>query len=150
MLLSGSQQTQIKNGFDAANHLFDKMDKLDFGGVLGDVVGTASSFLGAVGPFVGLFLSLLGGPDATEQLLKALYTKVENGFARVDVQFEHLRREVTFVATHVHFKTLESNINAAQSKLTAMAKTTSAAAFKSESHAFSSAMDHTCLPISRN
>ena len=141
VMLSGSQTTLIKNGFDAANHLFDKMDKLDFGGVLGSVVGTASSFLGAVGPFVGLFLNLLAGPNAVEQQLKALYTKVENGFDRIDVQFAQVRREIAFVPAAVQFRTLESSIMALQAKLTAMSKTTTAAAYRSASAAFVSTHD---------
>ena len=94
LLLDSTQQTQIKNGFDAATHLFDKMDKLDFGGTMGDVVGSVTSFLGAVGPFVGLVLSLFSGPSAEYQLLKRLFTQVENRFDQVDVQFAALRRQV--------------------------------------------------------
>ena len=35
LFLDSTQQSQIKGGFDSATNLFDKMDKLDFGGVSG-------------------------------------------------------------------------------------------------------------------
>ena len=72
LFLDSTHQSQIKGGFDAATHLFDKMDKLDFGGVTGELIGSISSFLGAVGPFVGLVLSLFSGPSPEYQLLKKL------------------------------------------------------------------------------
>ena len=143
LLLDSTQQTQIRNGFDAATHLFDKMDKLDFGGAMGDVVGSVTSFLGAVGPFVGLVLSLFSGPSAEYQLLKRLFTQVENRFDQVDVQFAALRRQVAFVATQVHFTDLESNINAVHSELKTLSEVTNSAGYRSESHEFVRTFDRT-------
>ena len=143
LFLDSTQQSQIKGGFDAASHLFDKMDKLDFGGVTGALVGALSSFLGAVGPFVGLVLSLFSGPSPEYQLLKKLFTQVENRFDQVDVQFAALRRQVAFVATQVHFTDLESNINAVQSELNVLSQVTNSAGYKSESQEFIHTFDRT-------
>ena len=136
LLLDSTQQSQIKGGFDADTHLFDKMDKLDFWGVTCALVGCVSSFLGAVSPFVGLALSLFSGPSPEYQLLKRLFTEVENRFDQVDVQFAALRRQVAFVATQVHFTDLESNINAVQSELNVLSQVTNSAGYKSESQEF--------------
>ena len=143
LLLDSTQESQIKGGFDAATNLFDKMDKLDFGGVTGALVGSVSSFLGAVGPFVGLVLSLFSGPSAEYQLLKRMFTQVENRFDKVDVQFAALRRQVRFVATQVHFTDLESNIIAVQSGLKVLSQVTNSAGYRSESHEFIHTYDRT-------
>ena len=143
LLLDSTQESQIKGGFDAATHLFDKMDKLDFGGVTGALVGSVSSFLGAVGPFVGLVLSLFSGPSAEYLLLKRMFTQVENRFDQVDVQFAALRRQVRFVATQVHFTDLESNIIAVQSGLKVLSQVTNSAGYRSESHEFIHTFDRT-------
>ena len=143
LLLDSTQQSQIKGGFDAATHLFDKMDKLDFGGATGELVGSVSSFLGAVGPFVGLVLSLFSGPSAEYQLLKRLFTQVENRFDKVDVQFAALRRQVAFVATQVHFTDLESNINAVQTELKVLSQVTNARGYRSASQSFIQTFDRT-------
>ena len=143
ILLDDGQQGQIKDGFDAATHLFDKMDKHDFGGVTGELISKVSSFLGAVGPFVGLILSFFGGPSPEYLLLKKLFTQVENRFDQVDVQFAALRRQVAFVATQVHFTDLESNINAVQSELDLLSQVTNSAGYKSESHEYIHTYDRT-------
>ena len=143
LFLDSTQQSQIKGGFDSATNLFDKMDKLDFGGVTGALVGSVSSFLGAVGPFVGLVLSLFSGPSPEYRLLKRLFTEVENRFDQVDVQFAALRRQVAFVATQVHFTDLESNINAVQSGLKVLSQVTNSAGYKSESQEFIHTFDRT-------
>ena len=135
-LIDSTQQNLIQAGFDAATHLFDKMDKLDFGGVTGALVSSVSSFLFVVGPFVGHVLNLFSGPSAEYQLLKRLFTQVENRFDKVDVQFAALRRQVRFVATQVHFTDLESNINAVQSELTTLSKVTNSRDYSSESQEF--------------
>ena len=139
ILLSSTQTTLISNGFDVTSHLVDKMAAQNFGGVLGDVVGAANSFLGAIGPFVGLFLSLLAGPDPVQQQLKTLYNRVDSGFKRVDVQFGQLKNEVHFIPTAVQFNQFESNINALYGKLTALSKTTSAATYRSAVSTFQNA-----------
>ena len=143
LLLDSTQESQIKGGFDAATHLFDKMDKLDFGGVTGALVGSVSSFLGAVGPFVGLVLSLFSGASAEYLLLKRMFTQVENRFDKVDVQFAALRRQVAFVATQVHFTDLESNIYAVQTELKVLSQVTNSAGYRSESHEFIHTYDRT-------
>ena len=143
LFLDSTQHSQIKGGFDSATNLFDKMDKLDFGGVTGALVGSVSSFLGAVGPFVGLVLSLFSGPSPEYRLLKRLFTEVENRFDQVDVQFAALRRQVAFVATQVHFTDLESNINAVQSELNVFSQVTNSAGYKSESQEFIHIFDRT-------
>ena len=131
LFLDSTQQSQIKGGFDGATHIFVEMDKLDFDGVTVELIGCVSSFLGTVGPFVGLVLSLFSGPSPEYQLLKKLSKEVENRFDQVDVQFAALRRQVAFVATQVHFIDLESNINAVQSEC--IIQVTNAAGYKSES-----------------
>ena len=134
---------QIQSGFDAATHLFDKMDKLDFSGVAGALIGSVSSFLGAVGPFVGLVLSFFSGPSAEYQLLKKMFTQVEGRFDNVDVQFAQLRRQVRFVATKVHFTDLEANIKAVQSELKILSKVKNLKGYKSERHEFIHTFDRT-------
>ena len=143
ILLDSGQQALIKDGFDAAAHLFDKMDKLDFHGVTGTVIGTVSSFLGAIGPFVGLVLNLFGGPSAESQLLKRMFTHIENRFDQVDVQFASLRREVAFVTTQIHFTDLESNINAVQSELNMLSRVTNHAGYTYESREYIHTFDRT-------
>ena len=143
LLLDSTQQSQIQGGFDAANHLFDKMDNLDFGGVTGEIVSSMNSFLSAVSPFVGLVLSIFSGPSAEYQLLKRLFTQVEIRFDQVDVQFAALRRQVAFVATQVHYTDLESNINAVQLELTTLSKVINSREYSSESREFIRTFDQT-------
>ena len=143
LFLDSSQESQITSGFTAANHLFDKMDKMEFTGVTGQLITSVSSFLGAVGPFVGFVLSFFSGPSAELLAIKKLYTQVENRFDQVDVQFAQLRREVAFVATQVHFTDLESNINAVQSALEVLSQVTNSAGYKSESHEYIHTFDRT-------
>ena len=143
MILDSTKQSQIIGGFDAATHLFDKMDKLDFCGVTGEIVGYMSSFLGAVCPFVGFVLSLFTGPSAEYMLLKRLFTEVEYRFDQVDVQFAALRRQVAFVVTQVHFTDLISNINAVQSELKVLSQVTSSVGYRSEGQEFIHTFDRT-------
>ena len=143
MLLDPTQSGQIKSGFDAATHVFDLMKKLDFAGVVGEVVSKASSFLGAMGPFVGLVLSLASGPSAEYRLLKSLYITVENRFDQVDVQLAALFREVSFLTTKAQFTNWESEINAVQSEFKTLAKVTTAAGYRTESQEFIRTYDRT-------
>ena len=143
LVIGSTQQSQIKGGFNAATHLFNEMDKLDFSGVAGALVGSVSSFLGAVGPFVGLVLSLFSGPSAEYQLLKRMFTQVEGRFDKVDVQFAQLRRQVKFVATQVHFTDLEANINAVQSELKILSRVKNLKGYNSEKHEFKHTFDRT-------
>ena len=109
----------------------------------GVLVSSVSSFLFVVGPFVGHVFNLFSGPSAEYQLLKRLFTQVENRFDKIDVQFAALRRQVRFVATQVHFTDLESNINAVQSELTTLSKVTNSRDYSSESQDFIATFDRT-------
>ncbi|XP_052818485.1 uncharacterized protein LOC128244525 [Mya arenaria] len=141
--LTSSQESQIKNGFDSAKYIADKIDKADFGGVAGALVGKFSSFLGVLGPFVGLALSLFGGDSPELTLLKRLFTEVENRFDQIDVQFAQLRQQIAFIPTQVHFTDLESNINAVQSELITLSKVTNLAGYKYEAGEFKNTYDRT-------
>ena len=141
--LSSVQQTQIKDGFNAAAFIADKLDKKDLTGIAGQLVGKISSFLGVLGPFVGLVLSFFGGPSAELTLLKKLFTQVENRFDQIDLQFAQLRRQVAFVATQVHFTDLESNINAVQYELITLSKVTNTAGYTYEANEFKRTFDRT-------
>ncbi|XP_052818486.1 uncharacterized protein LOC128244526 [Mya arenaria] len=141
--LTSSQESQIKNGFDSAKCIADKIDKADFGGVVGALVGKFSSFLGVLGPFVGLGLSFFGAESPELSLLKHLFTEVENRFDHIDVQFAQLRRQVAFVATQVHFTDLESNINAVHSEFITLTKVTNSAGYKYEAGEFKDTYDRT-------
>ena len=143
LLLDATLPTQMIAGFDFAKHLFSSMDKLDFGGVTGQMVGSLSSFLGAIGPFVGHVLSLFSGPSPEFQLIKRLFRVVEIGFDQVDVQFAALRQQVAFVATQVHFTDLESNINAVHSEFTTLSKVTNSREYSSEKQEFIRIFDRT-------
>ena len=143
LLLDATQQTQMIAGFTSANHLFSRMDKLDFGGVTGEMVGSLTSFLGAIGPFVGHALSLFSGPSPEFQLIRRLFRVVEIRFDQVDVQFAALRRQVAFVATQVHFTDLESNINAVHSEFTTLSKVTNSREYSSEKQEFIRIFDRT-------
>ena len=143
VLLDSSQQATIKNGFDAATHLFSEMDKVDLGNVANKLVTGVSGFLGAVGPFVGFALSLVGGPSPELQLLKRMFTQVELRFDNVDRQFAQLRNAVSFVATQVHFTDLESNINAVQAELKTLSEVTNTAGYRAESQEFIRTYDRT-------
>ena len=71
LLLDATQPTQMIAGFDFAKHLFSSMDKLNFGGVTGQMVSSLTSFLGAISPFVRHVLSLFSGPSPlTNHLFK--------------------------------------------------------------------------------
>ena len=78
LFIDSTQQSQIKGDFDGATHIFVEMNKLDFDGVTVELIGSVSSFLDTVGPFVGLVLSLFSGPSPEYQLLKKLFKEVEN------------------------------------------------------------------------
>ena len=143
LLLDDGEQGQIQSGFDAATHLFDKMDKHDFGGVTGALVGSVSSFLGAVGPFVGFVLSFFSGPSIETLLLKRMFTQVEGRFDKVDVQFAALRREVAFVHTQVRVTKFEDNINAVQSELKILSRVTNKAEYRAAKHSFTHKYDQT-------
>ena len=73
LFLHSPQQSQIKSSFDVATHLFDNMDKLDFGGFTGELIGSISSFLGAVDFLIGFFLGLFSGLSPEYQLLKSVH-----------------------------------------------------------------------------
>ncbi|XP_052815076.1 uncharacterized protein LOC128242080 [Mya arenaria] len=141
--LTSTQQSQIQNGFNAAKFVADKIDKKDFGGAVGALVGKFSSFLGVLGPFVGLALSFFGKPSAELTLLKTLFTEVENRFDHIDVQFAQLRQQVAFIPTQVHFTDLESNINAVHSEFITLSKTTNLAGYKYEAGEFKNTYDRT-------
>ena len=143
LLLDDGEQGQIQSGFDAATHLFEKMDKHDFGGVTGALVGDVSSFLGAVGPFVGFVLSFFSGPSAEYLLLKRMFTQVEGRFDKVDVQFAALRRQVAFVHVQVRVTEFEDNINAVQSELKILSRVTNKAGYRAAKHAFTHKYDQT-------
>ena len=142
-LVDSTHQNLIQAGFDAATNLFDKMDKLDFGGVTGALVSSVSSFLFVIEPFVGRVLSLFSGPSAEYQLLKRLFMQIEIRFDLVDVQLAKLVREVKFVATQVHFTDLESNINAVQAELKVLSQVTNARGYRSASQSFIQTFDRT-------
>ena len=143
LLLDAGQEGQISSGFNAATHLFNEMDKLDFGGVTGAVVGSVSSFLGAVGPFVEFVLKFFSGPSPEYLLMKRMFTQIEGRFDKVDIQFAALRRQVAFVPTQVHFTDLESNINAVQAELMILSKVTNIAGYRSAKHEFVHTYDRT-------
>ena len=143
MLLDPTQAGTIKTGFDAATHLFGLMKAQNFAGVVGEVVSKASSFFGAMGPFVGLVLSLASGPTAEYRLLKSLYTTVENRFDQVDVQLATLFREVSFLTTKAQFTTWESKINAVQLEFKTLSQVSTKAAYSSESREFIRTYDRT-------
>ena len=141
--LTSTQQTQIQEGFNAAKFIAEKIDKKDLAGIAGQLAGKVSSFLGALGPFVGLALSFFGGPSAELTLLKQLFTQVENRFDLIDVQFSQLRRQVAFVATQVHFTDIESNINAVHHEFTLLSKVRNLAGYKYEANEFKRTFDRT-------
>ena len=143
LLLDATLPTQMIAGFDFAKHLFSSMDKLDFGGVTGQMVGSLTSFLGAIGPFVGHALSLFSGHSPEFQLIRRLFRVVEIRFDQVDVQFAALRRRVAFVATQVHFTNLESNINAVHSEFTTLSRVTNSREYSSEKQEFIRIFDQT-------
>ena len=143
--LTSSQQTLIKEGFNVANDLATKIDAQDFAGVIGKVAGAASQFLGAIGPFVGLALSLFGSQAQSPelQLIKRLFTQVENRFDQVDLQFDQLRRQLAFTPTLIAFNELESNINALKAKFITLSKVTNLAGYKYEANNFKTVFDST-------
>jgi len=134
--LSSDQQTLIQEGFNVADDLATKINNKNFAGVIGKVAGAASKYLGAIGPFVGLVLSLFGSQaDSPElQLLKRLFTQVESRFDNVDLQFDQLRRQLAFTPTLIAFNELESNINALQSEFITLSKVTNLAGYKYEAN----------------
>jgi len=143
--LDSDQQTLIQDGFNAARDIADRIDKLDFAGVVGKLAGAASSFLGALGPFVGTVLSLFGShAESPElQLLKTMFTEVENRFDQVDLQFSQLRREVHFVPTQVAFNAIESNINAVHYQFLTLSHASSNASYMYQSHEYIRTYDRT-------
>ena len=143
LYLTTTQTGLIQHGYDAANSLFEKMDKLNFAGVAGDLVSGMSSFLGAVGPAVGILLTIFTGPSATDRRLKDLLNKVENGFSRMDVKFDDLKRQVAFVATQVQFNTLEANIKTLQAEYNTLKSTTNRAGYNFASTQFISIYENT-------
>ena len=143
LYLTSSQTTLIQNGYEAANQLFDKMDKLNFAGVAGNLVSGVSSFLGAVGPAVGILLTIFRGPSSTDMLLKTLFTTVENRFDQMDIKFGALKREVAFVAVQVQFTTLESNIKTLQAEFNTLKKVTNQKEYNFEARQFISIYENT-------
>ena len=143
LYLTTSQTSLIQNGYDAANKLFEKMDKLDFAGVAGDLVSGVSSFLGAVGPAVGILLTIFRGPSSTDRLLKSLFTTVENRFDQMDIKFDGLKREVAFVAVQVQFTTLESNIKTLQAEFNTLKKVTDQTGYNFAARQFISIYENT-------
>jgi len=143
--LTSDQQTLIKEGFNVANDLATTINDNNFDGVIGKVAGAASKYLGAIGPFVGLVLSLFGSQaDSPElQLLKRLFTQVESRFDNVDLQFDQLRRQLAFTPTLIAFNELESNINALQSEFITLSKVINLAGYKYEANNFKTVFDST-------
>ena len=141
--LSAAQKTQITEGFNAAKFIADTLDKKAIAGIAGQFLGKLSSYLGAIGPFVGLALSLFGGPSVELTVLKRLFTETENRFDQLDVQFAALRRQVAFVATQVHFTDIESNINAVHVELKTLARVSSLSGYKYEANEFKRTYDRT-------
>ena len=141
--LSDAQKNQIDEGFKAATFIADKLDAKNIAGIAGQLIGKVSSYLGAIGPFVGLALSLFGGPSAELTAIKQLYTRMEGRFDHIDNQFSALRKQVAFVATQVHFTDIESNINAVHTALISLSRTTDLTKYKYEARAFKRIYDNT-------
>ena len=142
LYLSSSQTTTIQSGFDAATHLFDKMDALQFDGVVGSLIGSASSFLGAIGPFVGFVLSLFQSPNTLSSQLKAVYTKLDGRFDNVDRQLVALKSQIKFLPSEVQFNGWESNIQSILSKFDLLAAAKNSHAYTTESRSFITTYDN--------
>ena len=134
--LSSSQTTTIQSGFDAATHLFDKMDGLQFDGVVGSLIGSTSSFLGAIGPFVGFVLSLFQSPNTLSSQLKAVYTKLDGRFDNVDRQLVALKAQIKFLPAEIQFNQWESNIYSLLTRFELLAAAKNSAGHTSESDSF--------------
>ena len=141
--LSTKEKTLIQEGFKAATFIAEKLDDKKIAGIAGQLIGKVSSYLGALGPFVGLALSFFGAPSPELTAIKQLYTQTENRFDQIDTQFASLRRQVSFVATQVHFTDIESNINAVHVALTSLSRTTDLHQYKYEANEFKHTYDRT-------
>ena len=143
LYLTTSQTSLIQNGYNAANQLFENMDKLNFAGVAGKLVSGVSSFLGAVGPAVGILLTIFTGPSQTNRMLKTLFNTVENRFDQMDIKFDALKREVAFVAIQVQFSTYESNIKTLQAEFNTLKKVTNQNGYNFAARQFISIYENT-------
>ena len=135
--LTTAQKSQIQVGFNDASNIADKIHNKDLSGIAGALAGKVNTYLSALGPFVGITLSSFGGQSAAEvTLLKHMFTNIQNRFDQNDVQLSQLLRQKNFIATTLHFSSIEANINAVHHKFTALSRTTSLSAYKYEAYEF--------------
>ena len=105
---------EINAGFTAAEELVEFINSKNFHGTLTKLSQAIGPYLGAIGPLVAFGLSFANTESPELIAIKALARRVDEGFHRIDSQFEDIGRKLDWLPVMIKVMEIEQRIQAVQ------------------------------------
>ncbi|CAH1801647.1 unnamed protein product [Owenia fusiformis] len=114
--ITAAQKQAIKKGLATGKEILDIIKEQDFKKFLTKTVASnIKSFLGALGPFIGLVMTFVPSADSEElKLMKTMMKEIDTQFDRVDSRFNDVERLIKWTETAVQFGEIQTALTALQ------------------------------------